>query len=299
MVSEQSYGLLTFEPGTKATISQVDGDISEWKGKAPLSSSGGIELYVMSDEKFVYLMLRDNQGNVEKKKYYIGVDSVHFLGSTVYADEGVAFSRAADQVIVIDGKENSSLLIEASEDASYRYYSLLAMELSGANGLQREFPRNPNFEVRNSGLFNLWRVLISVDLTLPLTGEVAPISYYDAGKMLHGNSNPASADYTPQADFYISSKDNAIEMRIPWMFFNAADPSMKVFIGDLYASKDFNINPVKSRGIYFEVHRDANGVSTEPGIYTWDAWADSPTFHERIKESYYLIQKKFKEYPDV
>ena len=285
-VSEQSYGLLSYDPGDKYTICQTDGDISEWKGKTPVCGADGIELYAMSDERYIYLMLQDMKGDVEDQKYYIGADIVPSLGSNTYKKEGVNFSRNVDSIVVLNGKDNSTVLVEASEDVYYRYYSLLG----------EFFDRQPAFEVRNSGLFNPWLLMMCRPLFLPQTKEHIPMEFFDSGKLLHGNSSPSSPDYTNLADFFISPQNRAIEVRIPWMLFNAADPSTKMFVGDLYAHKTFDTNPAKVDGIYFEVHRAGNNNPSQPGYYTWHAWADSPTAHERLKESYFIMQKKFAEY---
>jgi len=283
--SGESYGILGFEGGLKAPFCQVDGDISEWKGKTPIYNSDGIELYAANDERFVYLMLRDQKGSVEKDTYYIGSDVVPALGSTTYTDGGITFSRPVDVIISVNGRDNSSVLIEASEDMYYRYYSLL-------DGF---FPRQSGFELKNSGIFNPWQLMVTRPLLLPQTNQRIPLEAYNAGKLLHGNSNPASPDYTNLADFYISLQNKAIEMRIPWMLFNALDPSTRTFAGDLYTGKTFSLNPVKVEGIYFEPRRAGSRVSAGPGLFTWNAWADAPETHERLKESYAILQKKFAE----
>jgi hypothetical protein len=163
------------------------------------------------------------------------------------------------------------------------------------------FKKDPRMEQKNSGIFNTWRMLLCRPLFLPQTKEYIPLEVFYAGKLLHGNSNPASPDYNNLADFYISPENRAIELRIPWMLLNAADPSTKMFFGDLYDDnkKDdevFGTNPVQINGIYFEPRRAGSSISTEPGYFTWFAWGDSPSYHERLKESYYMIQKKFAEY---
>ena len=284
--SEESFGLLTFDPGKEKVICHVDGDISEWKKKKPVSAGNGLELFVMSDEKYVYLMLKDSTGDVEKDRYYIAVDCVPGLGSQKYIDGGVTFKRQADMLIILDGRERSTVLVEASEDTYYRMYAVDV----------KIIPRDPRMEVKNSGLFNPWRLILSNQLYLPLTKETIPVEYIDTGKLQCGNSNPDLPDYSNLADFCISPKNRAIELRIPWMLFNAADPSTKTFIGDLYKSAYFDMNPVKTDGIYFESLRSGSQISAEPGFYTWKEWGDSPLYHERLKESYHMVKAKFGEY---
>ena len=284
LVSEQSYGLLAFEPGNKKNICQVDGNISEWKNEKPICAADGLELYAMSDEKFIYLMIKDQKGNVEKDKYYIGADIIDTLGSKTFTAEGITFSRNVDAVVAVNGRENSTVLIEAYQDVYYRYFS----HIGGF------FERQPAYETKNSGLFNPWLLMMCRQLFLPQTNETVPIEYFDAGKLLHGNSNPVSPDYSNLADFFISPENHAIELRIPWMLFNAADPSTRRFIGDQYMENNFNLNPVKVDGIYFELLKA--GSSPAPGFYTWREWGDSPSYHERLKQSYTIVREKFGEY---
>ena len=285
LVSEQSYGVMSFDPG-KTTFCNVDGDISEWNKTAPVIANDGLELYINCDEMFVYFMLKDLKGNVETDKYFIGIDSVDSLGSKKYNDEGINFSRFVDSILVLNGRNNSTVLVDAYEDVYYRYYSYLG----------EFFDREPDFEVKNSGIFNPWRLMMCRELKLPLTKEIIPMEFFDAGHLLHGNSNPASPDYTNLADFYISPKDHAIEARIAWMLLNAADPSTRMFFGDLHAKKVFSTNPVKIDGFHLELWKSGNRTSSGTGFYTWRPWADSPVSHERLKQSYEIIKEKFAEY---
>jgi hypothetical protein len=307
MVPEQCYGLLSIDPGRKAPMSHVDGDISEWKGKKPLISSDGMELYVMNDEKYVYFLLKDSKRNVETQKYYIGADIVRGLGSDEWREEGIFFSRLTDIVIVIDGKKNTRVLVEGAQDTYNRKWSrsggYFVEDIDGNKILIGNFFENdPRMMVKNSGIFNTWRLLLCRPLFLPQTKEHIPIDILYAGKLLHGNSNPESLEYNNLADFYISSQNEAIELRIPWMLLNAADPSTRMFYGDLYAEginidpEHFTTNPTETDGIYFELRRAGDIISAEPVFYTWFPWGDSPSYHERLKESYYMIQKKFAEY---
>jgi hypothetical protein len=169
--------------------------------------------------------------------------------------------------------------------------------------VKKIYPRDSRLEKNNSGIFRPWLLNISGALYLPFTEEHIPPEFFDAGRLLHANSSPASPEFNNLADFYISPQNHAIELRIPWMLFNCADPSTRMFIGDLYAHEYFDIIPVKIDGIYFEPGRreSAKGStgsvsSVKPGYYTWNEWGDYPSFHERLKKSYTIMQKKFAEY---
>jgi hypothetical protein len=279
----------------------VDGDISEWKRKKPIFTSDELRLFVMSDEKYLYIMLSDLRDNVEIGKYYIGLDIVSNLGSKTYTEGGVSFSRPVDIILAIDGRDNSRVLVESSEDVYYRKWSRSGdFEVIGLDGekvyIGFFMPIDPRLEQKNSGIFNIWRMLLCRPLYLPQTKELIPLEYFEVGRLIHGNSNPVSPDYSNLADFFVNPGNSTMEMRIPWMLLNAADPSSRMFFGDLYAEKEFGTYPIKVEGIYFEARRAGSNESSEPGYYTWKAWEDTPTFHERLKESYAYVQKKFAEY---
>lgn len=281
-VSEQSFGLLAFEPGAVRTASHADGDLSEWKGRSPVCQEAGLRLYAMSDEKYVYFLIQDDGADLEQKKYVIGVDSLDGQGNKTFTDLGLSFSGEADTAIVIDGKENSALYVDAYYDSYYRQYSLLGL-----------IARDKAREVKNSGIFSPMYLMLSAQLTLPLTGEVIPLRAEETGRLVHGNTNPDSADYNSLADFYIAP-GLGIELRIPWQLLNVADPSTKTVIGDLYANDDFNINPVAIDGFSLELHAiDKQTIqSTASGFYTWKEWT-MPSYHERLKKSYWILKEYF------
>lgn len=285
-VSEQCFGLMAFEPGKNGSVSYADGDISEWTGQNPVAGDSGLRLYTMSDEKFIYLMIWDEGGDMEGKKYIIGVDSLAGQGNFDFGGMDVSFSRAANHAIVIDGKNNSSVLVDAYYDAYYRQYSLLGI-----------IQRDERFEIKNSGIFNPMRLMLSAQLTLPLTGEIIGQRSYETGKLTHGNSNPDSKDYNSLSDFYINPEYRAIEMRIPWQLLNVADPSGKKIVGDLYDKDYFDINATDISSFNLEIISVKNGEVQlrGSGSYYWPPW-ETPDYHERLKESYYIVKESFSKF---
>ncbi|MCL2320306.1 MAG: hypothetical protein FWC45_09490, partial [Treponema sp.] len=105
--SEQSYGILSFDPGAEKSASYVDGDISEWAGVKQISARNGLALSAQSDEKYVYFMIRDSALNPEENKYAIAVSGLKGQGNYQFKKEGLAFKNPASQCIIISGKENS------------------------------------------------------------------------------------------------------------------------------------------------------------------------------------------------
>ena len=285
-VSEQCYGILTFDPG-EVNVCCVDGDISEWKNTRPITQNNGLELSVMNDQKYVYLLVRDSN-MTDKSRYAIAVGSSG-QGNFSYPEEGLEFDFPASQCIIIDGENNSAIYVDAYCDVFYRQYSLL--------DFLNITEKNEAFETKNSGIFNPIRLVLRRSLDFPLTGLHLPPSVYETGKLLHGSTNPDSADYNSLADFFINLENHSIEIRIPWQLLNVADPSTKTVFGDLYAGNKFDINPVQTEGFAFELFSMTDKGPTEGGggFYSWKPW-EAVNYHERLKKSYGTIQKKFGEY---
>jgi len=284
--SEQHYGLMSFDPGDKRSICYVDGDITEWADKEAVCQSEGLKLHMMSDEKFVYILIQGDGGKVEETQFVIGIDSISGQGNTIYPELGISFLGAVEYAVIIDGKEQSRILVDAYYDIWYRIYSLLNI-----------IEERESFEQKNSGIFNPINLILNIQLELPLTGEIIPQHSYETGKLLHGNANPDSADYNSLSDFYINPENDSIEMRIPWQLLNVADPSSKKIVGDLYENASFNTNITDIDGFSLEIFTVTNGEVQKhgDGYYSWNMW-EEPKYHERLKKSYYIVQDNFAKY---
>ena len=286
--SEQCYGILSFDPGAGKSVCYVDGNIGEWSTVRPLAHMNGLHLYAMSDEKYVYFLVRDDGQNIETSKYAIAVSGQKDQGNYTFKMEGLVFHHPASQCIIIHGKDDSAVYVDAYYDVFYRQYSLL----SDLNIVER----NEAFEVKNSGIFNPINLVLRRGLDFPLTGLHLPASFYETGKLLFGNANPRSETYNSLADFFINPKNRSIEIRIPWQLLNVADPSTKTVMGDLYTHEQFNINPVHIDGFNLELYRIDTGVTEGgSGFYSWKPW-EKVHYHERLKESYNTIKDNFAKY---
>jgi hypothetical protein len=284
--AEQCFGLLTFDPGGEAgPASEVDGDISEWTEDRLLFDDFMTKIYAASDEKFFYLMIQDNRG-IEGKKYVIGVDSVEGQGNMSFRDLGIEFQSAMNFAIVIDGRYDSAVLVDPYYDLFYRQYS--------TRGL---LPRDEDDGIKNLGRFNPVRLILHAEFTLPLTGEVIPLDYYETGRLRHGNSNPLSGNFDCLADFFMNTANNSIEIRIPWQLLNVADPSTLTVVGDLYANYYFYINPTRTSGFSLELHSIEHGIANKLGAgkYVWDAW-ERPRYRERLKKSYFILKETLRKH---
>lgn len=142
-----------------------------------------------------------------------------------------------------------------------------------------------------SGYFNPMYLCLSKGMTLPQDKKYIPFSKYETGVLTYGNSNPHDENYNSLSDF--CEKDGKIEIRIPWQLLNVMDPSTKAVMADFHQTIEFS--PQQIEGFYFGIgvikKDQANGI-IGMNFYSWETW-EIPTYHERLKPSYYIMQKAF------
>ena len=74
---------------------------------------------------------------------------------------------------------------------------------------------------------------------------------------------------------------------------NVMDPSSKKIMDDFYTAQ--SITPTDLNGITVGLGKSGNIELT--GTYDYQSWT-TPTFHERLKPAYYVLQKNLKKYND-
>ena len=275
--NEQQFGLLAFDPGESESICYVDGDVDDWKGDNPLQTSNNVKLYVKSDEKYVYLMANMDQFDFNKDTLAIPIDTIDGQGNKVGSNH-LEFSRPADFVILINGRQNSRIVVDAYYDAfQYMYGKQLGM-----------IKINPLFENKGSGIFNREYLCLSKEMLLPQDKTTIPFSKYETGLLTYGNANPKDSNFDSLSDFCV--KDNKVEIRVPWQMLNVMDPSTRSIMDDIYLNKGFVSRKVD--GIYFGAGLTDQNETIDMDFYSWETWLE-PTYHERLKASYYILQNAF------
>ena len=88
----------------------MDGRDGEWEGEEPVLDNGETELYVKSDEAYVYLLLRGKNDNLQ-----IALDTIEDQGNEAYG--------GADFLLEIKGKKKSRLLVHPYYDVNYWLYT--------------------------------------------------------------------------------------------------------------------------------------------------------------------------------
>lgn len=277
--NEQQFGVLSFDPGEKKSKCYVDGDLSDWKADKPILEDENTKLYIKSDEKYVYFMCRVKDFSKNQDKLFIPIDIKSNQGNNEFSKYNIKFKKPADFVIMIDGDKNSRIFVDEYYDSFYYTYSGLDM-----------IPNDVDLR-KNSGIFKPMYLCLNRPLYLPENKITLPLQKYETGLLKYGNGNPKSEEFSSLSDFYISN--DVIEIRIPWQLLNVMDPSAKMIMDDFYID---GIKPIKTNGFYTEIiyMKDENIKNKgEIGFYSWNEW-ETPVYHERLKQSYYILKDAFK-----
>jgi hypothetical protein len=276
---EKSFGLLSFDPGVTTTV-MIDGETDDWSGQNIVSESSGLRLSVKSDEAYLYFMIDLGELHFGQDSVYIAADTIPDQGNFSY--KGVPFARAADFLIKLNNETSSVMLVDP-------YYDLFQYQYSVQNTLVEPIAHQTE---KNSGSFVPLYAAMNRELVLPESGVVIPFSKFHAGELAYGISDPMNERFNSLADFYAG--DGVIELRIPWLLFSVRDPGTKNIIADWNVTGAVTGRNVES--FSFAVYSDKSMGTIPFGTYEWDRW-DLPTYHERLKKSYPIVQACFATIP--
>jgi hypothetical protein len=276
--AEQRYGILAYDPGRNQSVCYPDGDINEWNGTQPVSTTQDGLLYAKTDEGFLYLMLKLTT-EWDNRKYCVPI-SLTGHGNLKSNDYQLVFNRPVDFLLILDGKNNTRLMTDAYYDRFYFQYSVQ----------KNIFERNKLFEKQNSGLFNSIRTFISNEMVLPLTNQTIPPGYYESGLLRFGNSNPKSSNFDSLADFY--AVGNLVEIRIPWYLVNVTNGCEKMIMDDFYATGKVSFK--KQNNLFLGVCALDRERTVNLEFYEWNEIKKSE-YHMRLKKSYNIIGDFYKE----
>ncbi len=285
--SEQNFGILAFDPGAKSTVCVLDGLDNEWDNKNMVASNDYGQLYMNSDERYVYFMvdIRDDYDfKFETDTLLIPIDSIGEQGNTKMNDTGAVFDKEVDFVLWINGKDHSRIVVDSYYDAHYFLYGEQYKMIDAVGDIA----------TKNSGRFNHMMLCTGYEMTIPTTNQMIGFDSYETGKLTYGNGDPSSEDYQSLSDFIYNEEQAILEIRIPWQLLNVMDPSTKQIMSDFYTEQ--NITPVEFEGftVGFGILQENNQTISLNGTYTYDTWK-TPTYHERLKPAYYELQHALKE----
>ncbi len=268
-VATQSQGLLGFDPLFACTL---DGDPREWSSKdLAIRTEEGREVYVKYDERYLYLMVKSPGLGLSRDTLYLPIDTTQLSGSNYCLEQDVKFDRAADFLLVIQGRENTRLLVQERYDR-YRI-------------------RDPhshyaqNIPDRDSPTFVPWRLPIS--LIAQEGGEV-----FETGRLVYGSTDPTNGDYHSLADFMAGT--DCLEIRLPWQLLHFSNPSEMEIHGDYY--ENYGVTSFAIDRLYVGIGNETHNVTGNRivmGEFRLRGWLEKVTYTQRLKDSYYLVQAEW------
>ena len=264
--AEQCYGLLTFDPGAVESVVTLDGKDREWENIPSTAVYNGLEVKLASDERYLYLHI-NTDGD-----FQLGFDVNPELGNTRY--EGMDLGRGTDFLLRRTGSQ-AELLVDPY------YYPMYFLEryVYGETGLRY----TSGTPIRDSGLFSPIDMLLR--RTVRFEGQVlSECSVCRTGTLREGNGDPGAQEFDSLADYCVG--DGFTELRLPWSLLNFADPSTGTIIGDLYDSSTPEIPFRTVSGIGVGLFDAAGSAWGQFYLANWD----TPVYHERLKQSYYILQ---------
>lgn len=279
MTCEQHFGLLDFVPGETRETVIIDGNDSEWGEDDVLLETEDASLSVKHDCSYIYLMIRKENADYDSDKFYIPFDITPNSGSLIYEDK--TLSAPADFMIVIDGKDNTQILVHS-------YYDLYQYEY---DKYDKEIKTTDEIKQPDNAIFQPIYYLVERELVLQDRAEIIPLQKFPAGQLVFGTSDFDSKEYNSLTDFCY--KDDILEIRIPWLMLNFRDPSRKEIEDDFW--KNFGISGTYIENIQIGLASEKE-KTIEMNPYEWKEWDYYPYF-ERLRKSYYLLQDQFATLP--
>lgn len=275
--NEQYFGLLSFDPGEEKSVCYVDGNISEWTQEDKVTD----ELSLKYDEKFIYFLVKKENLDFANETLYIPLDITPKSGSNYCSNFGLKFDRDVDFVIVLNGRDNSRILVQE------RYEALRSTYSQNVDGYDTY--TTGNVPDKNSARFVPVNMILQTATALIYNDNTATAEVYETGKLLYGNANPQSPDFNSLAD--VISAGDYIEIKLPWQLMNFADPS-KMQVHDDYYDGNYGVEYIGIDKMYAGV-----GIGNERiklSEIKLKGWGNKVTYHERLKSSYYIMQDLWK-----
>jgi hypothetical protein len=307
--NEQHFGILSFDPGKFESPVYVDGRSFDWEKLKqkdtykPIGTAGDLKQFeVTSDAAYLYMKLNySGPIDADELKTDIVLNTIPNQGQSSLPDGG-AFKTdpEIDFVIQLRGREDSRVVIDSYYDSFYYHYGHVLKLID-----QQSYA-----SVKNNGNYHPIRLALNKGFTLP-DGRNIPFEQYEAGKLLAGNGNPKLPQFDSLADLNINEEEGFIELRLPWLLLNVKDPSLHEIMGDMWkggisstvTAKDFqaaviHYETAESGSLAVKETMPAADSGYLPAAqmyrYEWKEW-EEPVYHERLKESYYILQQTYEE----
>ena len=281
--AEQFFGIMSFDPGKKEDIIYPDGDKREWKEEDTVIE-GRKKLRIRSDEKYVYFLVEGLDKREGMNYINIALDISPKMGASIAGRK--SFSNPVDFIVQIGKNATGRIIVHKDYDmlkysalGGYHDLSIKSMDnidkyynASKAEGYADEF-------------VNICRADGDIFSHLEEKWKINEV-----GKLYEGNANPVYSEYDSNADYFVG-KDFA-EIRIPWQLLNFYDPSKCVIIDNTEGQEHMS-QGIMIQDFHAAVYYDDEIRIDQFGTYKLEGW-NKPTWHERLKKSYYILQDVFK-----
>ncbi|MCD7722326.1 MAG: hypothetical protein LUH82_00025 [Clostridiales bacterium] len=286
--NEQYFGLLSFDPGNEESVCYVDGDISEWADRDKVVDAGDMSVSMKYDEKFIYFLVYKKDFDSETDVLYIPIDTTQKTGSTYCSNYDIKFDRECDFIISIDGKDNSRVQVQE------RYNVLRAMyyhETNNEDAYVNEVDKDTNVFTNIELILQTSRQLelgFGYNYGDSVSGTADVAETYETGILTYGNANPQSDDFNSLADFIFNG--DYIEIKLPWQLLNFSNPSEMMIHDDYYEC--YGVENIQIDKMYVGIginETKTQRIMLEP--FQLEGWGKNVTYHERLKESYYILQE--------
>ena len=281
--NEQYFGLLSFDPGKETSVCYVDGDVSEWLEEDVVWSDGDDSVSVKYDEKFLYVLVKKEGLDFENDTLYIPIDTTQKTGSSYCKNYNLLFDRAVDFLIVLHGAEDSRVLVQE------RYESLRSTYSENVDDFNTYIVGN--VPEKDSPLFVKIDMILQTATALLYNDMTATAETFETGKLTYGNANPEAIDFNSLADFICNG--DYIEIKLPWQLLNFYDPS-EMQIHDDYYDGNYGVEPIDIDSLYVGLTDGTSSARTALKEFPLKGWGNTVTYHERLKESYYILQSVWK-----
>lgn len=278
--NEQYFGLLSFDPGKEKSVCYVDGDVSEWSEEDVVTEQDGMSVSMKYDEKFLYFRIHNEDLDFEHETVYLPIDTTQKTGSSYCENYGLLFDRAADFLLVLDGRENSRLQVQERYESLRSTYS---QNVAGFDTYEKGYQPD-----KDSPLFVNIDMILQTATPLLYGDNTAPAETFETGRLTYGNANPDSPDFNSLADFICAGED--IEVKLPWQLLNFADPS-RMEIHDDYYDGNYGVAYQSIDGLYVGVGTEQTRGRIHLEHFGLKGWENKVTSHERLKSSYEMLKE--------
>ena len=137
---------------------------------------------------------------------------------------------------------------------------------------------------------------VFVDINMPMKlNDLVPALYgdhvggevYETGLLRCGVANPDAEEFDSLSDYCFT--ESGVEIRIPWQLLNFSNPSEMMIHDDYYEHYGIENLHIEEMHVGF-AWGEENEWRIPMAAFALEGWSRDVTYHERLKESYYILQ---------